>query len=70
MPSHMNLKAIAASGKISRRDFIAYAAAAGVTASMADTIFSSAAHAAKKGGHFKIGIGAGSTTDSLDPGTT
>ncbi len=70
MPSHMNLKAIAASGKISRRDFIAYAAAAGITASMADAIFSSAAHAAKKGGHFKIGIGAGSTTDSLDPGTT
>ncbi len=60
---------LAASGKISRREFMSYAVAAGVTVSAASTMYSSVAKAEpKKGGHFKIGIGSGSTTDSLDPG--
>lgn len=59
-----------AAGTLTRRDFMAAAAATGVTATLANTLFSNIAHAApQRGGHFKLGIGAGSTTDSLDPAT-
>lgn len=72
MSDMFKLKKMAAAGKMSRREFMGAAIAAGVSVSMAGTIFSSVAHAAapKKGGHFKCGLGAGSTTDSLDPGST
>ncbi|MDM8556485.1 ABC transporter substrate-binding protein [Desulfococcaceae bacterium HSG7] len=71
MSDMFKLEKLAAAGKMTRREFISAAIAAGVSVSMAGTIFSSVAHAApKKGGHFKCGTGAGSTTDSLDPGTT
>ena len=63
------LGSLVASGKISRREFMTYAVAAGATIATASSMFSSIAVAAKKGGHFKIGIGAGSTTDSIDPAT-
>ena len=60
-----------ASGRITRREFMSRMAAIGATAAAPASLFSSRAMAQpKKGGHFKIGIGAGSTTDSLDPATT
>ena len=71
MSDMFKLEKLVAAGKMSRREFMGAAIAAGVSVSMAGTIFSSVAHAApKKGGHFKCGLGAGSTTDSLDPATT
>ena len=57
-------------GKLSRRDFMSFAIASGFTAAAASTLFASAARAeAKKGGIFKVAIGHGQTTDSLDPAT-
>lgn len=57
-------------GKLSRRDFIQFALASGMTLAAANTLFSTAARAEpKKGGTFKFGSGHGSTTDSLDPAT-
>ena len=57
-------------GTISRREFMAQAAALGVAATVPALASESALAAMpRKGGHFKIGIGAGSTTDSLDPAT-
>lgn len=70
MSNELNkMRDLVLAGQLSRRDFIAGAAAIGITASAASTLLSSPAKAApKKGGHFKIGIGSGSTTESLDPG--
>ncbi len=62
------VKGLVAQGKMSRREFMSYAVAAGVTVTAASTMYSSIAKAAKKGGHLKVGIGSGSTTDSIDPG--
>ncbi|MBI2717278.1 MAG: ABC transporter substrate-binding protein [Rhizobiales bacterium] len=57
-------------GKLSRRDFMQFAVASGVTIAAANTLFATAARAApKKGGTFKIGVGHGATTDTLDPST-
>jgi peptide/nickel transport system substrate-binding protein len=54
--------------KISRRDFIQIAIAAGLSTATADRLFITAALAEpKRGGLFKAGIAHGSTTDSLDP---
>jgi peptide/nickel transport system substrate-binding protein len=59
----------AVKGKLSRREFTQLALASGVTLAAANTMFSSAARAEpKKGGTFKIGVGHGATTDSMDPG--
>ena len=46
------------------------AAILGVSMSVASGLWSSTVHAAapKKGGHFRIGLGHGSTSDSFDPG--
>ena len=69
----MNLKAAqkaVGQGKLSRRDFMQQAIAAGFTAAAANTLFVKAARAApKKGGTFRMGAGHGATTDSLDPAT-
>ncbi|MFN0191155.1 MAG: ABC transporter substrate-binding protein [Aestuariivirga sp.] len=63
------LKGLAAKGKVSRRDFMQFAIAAGITAAAADRMFVTAARAEpKKGGTIKIGLGHGATTDTLDPG--
>lgn len=60
----------AASAKLNRREFVQFGMAAGLTAAMAEQLFVATAKAApKKGGAFRAGIGDGSTTDSLDPGT-
>ncbi len=57
-------------GKVSRRQFVQLALAAGFTAATAQTMFVKAARAEpKKGGTFRLGVGHGATTDSLDPAT-
>lgn len=61
---------LAGKNKVSRRDFIQLALAAGFTAAAANAMFLKAARAqAKPGGTFKLGSGHGATTDSLDPAT-
>jgi peptide/nickel transport system substrate-binding protein len=57
-------------GKISRREFVQLALAAGFTVAAADAMFIKAARAEpKKGGHFKVALGDGATSDTLDPAT-
>lgn len=57
-------------GKLSRRDFMTFAIASGITVAAANSMFVSAARAEpKKGGVFKVAVGHGSATDSLDPAT-
>jgi len=56
-------------GRITRREFIARAGALGLAASAPALLSSNAFAAPNKGGKFVVGIGHGSTTDSLDPGT-
>jgi peptide/nickel transport system substrate-binding protein len=57
-------------GRIGRREFLRGATALGVSAAAA-TAFAGQLRAAtpKKGGRLRLGIGHGSTTDTLDPGT-
>jgi peptide/nickel transport system substrate-binding protein len=63
-------KKAVARGKLSRRDFMQYAMAGGMTLASAGALFTTAARAqAKSGGHFRAGIGHGATTDSFDPAT-
>jgi peptide/nickel transport system substrate-binding protein len=65
-----DMKREVARGRLSRRDLIQAAMAAGLSVGAADTLFATAARSApKKGGTFKIGISHGATTDSLDPAT-
>ena len=64
------MNSLAGMGRMRRRDFMQLGLAAGLTAALADGMFARAARAeAKHGGKLRIGIGAGSTTDSLDPAT-
>ena len=62
------LERLYASGRISRREFLRAAMAIGAVGA-ASGMLSSAALAAgpRSGGHFKVGLAHGSTTDSLDP---
>ncbi|MCV3243953.1 peptide/nickel transport system substrate-binding protein [Mesorhizobium robiniae] len=60
------------SWEANRRRFLQTAGMLGLAAAGATSgIFAAHAQTAqpKKGGHFKIGVGSGSTSDSLDPGT-
>ncbi|MEE1576006.1 MAG: ABC transporter substrate-binding protein, partial [Deltaproteobacteria bacterium] len=58
-------------GHIDRRQFITSALAVGVTLPTALSLANSAEAATpKKGGKLRLGYGYGSTTDSLDPGTS
>ncbi|MEM6660859.1 MAG: ABC transporter substrate-binding protein [Pseudomonadota bacterium] len=59
----------AASGRLSRREFLGRASALGITAGVAGTMLSSAVQAAgpQKGGTIKLGLQGGATTDSIDP---
>jgi peptide/nickel transport system substrate-binding protein len=60
----------AVKGKISRRDFLHVAIAAGLAAPAANLMFVKAARSqAKPGGHFRAGLGHGATTDTFDPAT-
>ena len=63
------LKLRAGAGKMSRREFIGRAAALGLSAALANSIFGNAVQAAgpKKGGTMRIGLQGGSSSDSLDP---
>ena len=57
-------------GRISRRDFMHYSVAAGLTASTATGLWTtSAAAQPKSGGTFRWGIHDGNTSDTHDPGT-
>lgn len=55
-------------GRLSRRDFLQAATALGFGA-VAPALLTTAHAAPKRGGKFTAGIGHGSTTDSLDPGS-
>ncbi|MFT4015057.1 MAG: ABC transporter substrate-binding protein [Paracoccus sp. (in: a-proteobacteria)] len=56
-------------GRMSRRDFLGLAMAGGMTLAAASTLYAGSAMAQepKRGGHLKLGIGGGASTDSLDP---
>jgi peptide/nickel transport system substrate-binding protein len=56
-------------GKITRRDFLARASALGLSVAFSPALLTRPAQAAtpQKGGHLRIGLGHGSTSDSLDP---
>jgi peptide/nickel transport system substrate-binding protein len=60
-------------GRIGRREFLGRAAALGASASaIATTLAAAEARAAetpRRGGTLRLGLGGGSTTDSLDPGS-
>ena len=64
------LENLLTNGKISRRQFIARMSALGLAAAVSPVFLNKPAQAAtpKKGGHFKIGLPGGHTTDNLDPG--
>lgn len=57
-------------GRLSRRDFMHYALAAGVTTTAASSLWTTkAAHAApKRGGTFRVGVHDSNTADQMDPG--
>ena len=56
-------------GRVSRREFISLAAAAGLTAGSATSLWSSTAMAnPKRGGTFRLGMHDGNTADQMDPG--
>ncbi|WP_328187210.1 ABC transporter substrate-binding protein [Marinobacter sp. OP 3.4] len=72
MYSKKNLDRQARTGMVSRRDFLKTAAAAGIVASGAGALAVPAfgagpEDAPKRGGHFRLGLSRGSTTDTLDP---
>ncbi|MGI9406669.1 MAG: ABC transporter substrate-binding protein, partial [Hyphomicrobiaceae bacterium] len=56
-------------GRMSRRDFMQGAIALGVTVHAATMMADQALAAPKKGGHVKMGLAGGSTTDQLDGAT-
>lgn len=65
-----DMKRLAAAGRMSRRDFVQLALAAGITAASANSMFSAAlASTPKRGGRLRSGHGHGSTTDNYDPST-
>lgn len=55
--------------KFNRRDFMQLSLAAGLTVTMADLLWAQETAERKRGGHFKMGLGQGATTDMLDPAT-
>ncbi len=61
----------ARAGKLSRRQFINYAIAAGMTVPYASAFWTSdvAAATPKKGGKFRVGVHDVNTSDTFDPGT-
>ena len=71
MSSEINhLLSLAATGKMSRREFVGRAGALGMSAAMAGTLMSTAAFAEDapvKGGVIRAGVQGGQSTDSLDP---
>ena len=57
-------------GRMSRRDFVQFSLAAGLSAAAADSAFAAAVAAGpRKGGNFKMAVGHGAPKDTLDPAT-
>ncbi|MEZ5826389.1 MAG: ABC transporter substrate-binding protein [Geminicoccaceae bacterium] len=57
-------------GRLSRRQFMGHATAAGLAASTATGIWTRAAHATPaRGGHFRFGVHDGNSSDTHDPGS-
>ena len=58
-------------GSLSRRDFIRFAVASGMTVAGASALWSTGVAAAtpKRGGTFRLGMHDGNTSDTHDPGT-
>lgn len=54
---------------LSRRDFMQFSLAAGLTVATADRLWAQETTGRKRGGSFRIGLGQGATTDLLDPST-
>jgi peptide/nickel transport system substrate-binding protein len=71
MSSKKELEHLLNKETVTRRQFMGRAAALGVSTAIATSMFatSSKAAMAKKGGRLRLGLGGGSTTDSLDTGT-
>ncbi len=71
MTAWHQLKNALSTGQVSSRQFLQQDSALGVSAAVAGTFAASAGHAAspKPGGRIRVGLNAGSTTDSLDPDT-
>ncbi len=70
MTAWNDLRFAHSSGRLSRRDFLAGAAALGMTTAAVGTLGVNRAKASetpKRGGTLRLGIGGGSTTDSIDP---
>ena len=65
------LERLLTEGKITRREFLARVSALGLMAAVSPALLTKSANAStpKKGGRLRLGLGGGSTTDSLDPGT-
>lgn len=66
-----DLKDGAIAGRVSRRQFMEGAAAAGLTVAAASTLWTTKVYAAtpQKGGHYQVGVHDGNTSDSHDPGS-
>jgi len=63
-----DMKKLAGSGKASRREFIQFALATGISVAAAETMFGEAVAATpKQGGSARFGLAHGATTDTLDP---
>jgi len=64
------LQLLFSSGKLTRREFLARLSALGLTAAVSPVFMGTPVWAAKpkKGGHFRLGVASGASTDSLDPG--
>jgi peptide/nickel transport system substrate-binding protein len=71
MTKLQELERLLARGKISRREFLGRATAIGLALPVAAALAGKAVEAAtpKQGGTLRVGLGHGSTTDSLDPAT-
>jgi len=68
--NHTDYLTNALTADISRRKFVTTSLAAGIVLPTAMAMTGNAvAGAPKKGGKFRLGMGHGSTTDSLDPST-
>lgn len=70
MSERKALEDLLAQGKINRREFLSLTASLGIAAALPSILLSQTAFAApKRGGTLKLGMGGGSTDDTLDPGT-
>ena len=71
MSTLKDLEQLFLQGKMSRREFLSRAAALGLSAAIAPSLWAAPARAAtpKQGGRLRLGLAGGATTDSMDPAT-